>query len=91
MGNQKWTSETEEALQKGVKKYGVGKWADILKDPEINMAEFNFQGQIICSLSCCFFGQCNAASSHVVPVLALVNATLQSVTTAEQNQAQILF
>jgi len=35
MGNHKWTSETEEALQKGVKKYGVGKWTNILKDPEL--------------------------------------------------------
>jgi hypothetical protein len=43
MGNQKWTSETEEALEKGVKKYGVGKWADILKDPEL--------GQILASRS----------------------------------------
>lgn len=43
MGNQKWTSEIEEALQKGVKKYGVGKWVDILKDLEL--------GQILASRS----------------------------------------
>nr|QSD99610.1 MYB family transcription factor [Melilotus albus] len=38
MGNQKqkWTAEEEEALTKGVNKYGAGKWKHILKDPELS-------------------------------------------------------
>nr|AFK43655.1 unknown [Lotus japonicus] len=36
MGNQKqkWTAEEEDALHRGVQKYGAGKWKNILKDPE---------------------------------------------------------
>ena len=30
---QKWTVEEEEALRKGVEKYGPGKWRSIQKDP----------------------------------------------------------
>ncbi|GLJ05401.1 hypothetical protein SUGI_0017620 [Cryptomeria japonica] len=31
---QKWTSEEESALRKGVEKYGAGRWRTIQKDPE---------------------------------------------------------
>ena len=31
---QKWTSAEEAALRAGVKKYGLGKWRAIQKDPE---------------------------------------------------------
>lgn len=36
MGNQKqkWTAEEEDALNRGVQKYGAGKWKNILKDPD---------------------------------------------------------
>ncbi|CAN8304898.1 unnamed protein product [Cochlearia groenlandica] len=36
MGNQKlkWTEEEEEALLAGVEKHGLGKWKNILRDPE---------------------------------------------------------
>lgn len=36
MGNQKlkWTTDEEEALRAGVNKHGIGKWKNILKDPE---------------------------------------------------------
>ncbi|KAJ0006774.1 hypothetical protein Pint_29250 [Pistacia integerrima] len=36
MGTQKrkWTAEEEEALLAGVAKHGLGKWKNILKDPE---------------------------------------------------------
>nr|AKV71972.1 single MYB histone protein [Rehmannia glutinosa] len=33
---QKWTSEEEAALKAGIRKYGLGKWSTILKDPEFN-------------------------------------------------------
>jgi len=35
---QKWTAEEEYALKAGVKKHGIGKWRNILKDPEFSMA-----------------------------------------------------
>ncbi|CAL0322088.1 unnamed protein product [Lupinus luteus] len=36
MGNQKqkWTADEEDALHRGVQKYGAGKWKNILKDPD---------------------------------------------------------
>nr|XP_017218110.1 PREDICTED: telomere repeat-binding factor 3-like isoform X2 [Daucus carota subsp. sativus] len=37
MGN-KWTSEEEAALRKGVSKHGTGKWRKILSDPEFSAA-----------------------------------------------------
>nr|AKV71973.1 single MYB histone protein [Rehmannia glutinosa] len=33
---QKWTSEEEAALKAGIRKYGIGKWSTILKDPEFS-------------------------------------------------------
>lgn len=33
---QKWTSEEEEALRRGVLKHGAGKWRTIQKDPEFS-------------------------------------------------------
>lgn len=33
---QKWTSEEEEALRRGVLKHGPGKWRTIQKDPEFS-------------------------------------------------------
>lgn len=33
---QKWTSEEEAALKAGIKKYGIGKWSTILKDPDFS-------------------------------------------------------
>ncbi|KAL3813696.1 hypothetical protein ACJIZ3_014964 [Penstemon smallii] len=33
---QKWTAEEEAALKAGIRKYGVGKWSTILKDPEFS-------------------------------------------------------
>ncbi|GFP78895.1 single myb histone 6 [Phtheirospermum japonicum] len=33
---QKWTSEEEAALKAGIRRYGVGKWSTILKDPDFN-------------------------------------------------------
>ncbi|KAL3640343.1 hypothetical protein CASFOL_015311 [Castilleja foliolosa] len=33
---QKWTPEEEAALKAGIRRYGVGKWSTILKDPEYN-------------------------------------------------------
>lgn len=34
---QKWTAEEESALKAGVKKHGIGKWRNILRDPEFSM------------------------------------------------------
>ena len=36
MGNQKlkWTGDEEEALRAGIEKHGLGKWKNILRDPE---------------------------------------------------------
>lgn len=36
MGHQKmkWTSDEEEALRAGIDKYGIGRWKNILKDPD---------------------------------------------------------
>lgn len=34
---QKWTSEEEGALRKGVEKYGAGRWRTIQKDPEFGL------------------------------------------------------
>lgn len=33
---QKWTSEEEDALRRGVLKHGAGKWRTIQKDPEFS-------------------------------------------------------
>ncbi|KAL3525591.1 hypothetical protein ACH5RR_013963 [Cinchona calisaya] len=33
---QKWTPEEEAALKAGIAKYGLGKWSNILKDPEFS-------------------------------------------------------
>lgn len=32
----KWTAKEEAALRNGIIKHGVGKWSDILKDPEFS-------------------------------------------------------
>jgi Myb-like DNA-binding domain len=34
---QKWTAEEESALKAGVRKHGIGKWRNILRDPEFSM------------------------------------------------------
>ncbi|GER53742.1 telomere repeat binding factor 1 [Striga asiatica] len=33
---QKWTAEEEAALKAGIRRYGIGKWSTILKDPEFS-------------------------------------------------------
>ncbi|KAJ4768369.1 telomere repeat binding factor 1 [Rhynchospora pubera] len=42
---QKWTAEEESALKAGVKKHGVGKWRNILKDPEFS-TDLQFRSNI---------------------------------------------
>jgi Myb-like DNA-binding domain len=34
---QKWTAEEESALKAGVRKHGIGKWRNILRDSEFSM------------------------------------------------------
>ena len=55
---QKWTSAEEAALRAGVKKYGLGKWRAIQKDPDFTFllaTRSNVDLKVSFSLSLSFY------------------------------------
>ncbi|CAI9773565.1 unnamed protein product [Fraxinus pennsylvanica] len=86
MGNQKvkWTVEEEEALKAGVVKHGLGKWKNILRDPQFapylsNRSNIDLKDKW--RNMCISYGQCSRKKLKASRVKTISSEALSTLTT----------